>query len=351
MSGETFGDVFVSKYDSGGTRLWTQKDGKREDSDKSAAVSADGMAVYISGHTFGSLGGPNAGVTDAFVSKYGIACEDVVQNAVHAEASGGVIKISFTPRFGLTLNEAAKVCDCEGFNWLSTIKNPDRWRQWRLSGETPFAEQIIKSDLSVLSDGKLSSSLWEISELGSAPLIDPIIDGTHNMYVVTTEVAPGVWLYGPVPQPGSDSQVYYLNLESSALPHPPTTTEYSDDRTLLFKDEPKDPVWAYTNEYAQFVTQLVGMGKDGIPISWSKIGTNVAWKSNGVTAGDIFYFSTRPGEGPALIAGGVFDVSLDSAVPEPRSSVLFGVLAGATFGWFRRVRTLQGFFHASSTDC
>ena len=37
-------------------------------------MSADGLGnVYISGYTRGSLGGPNAGGTDAFVSKYDAA--------------------------------------------------------------------------------------------------------------------------------------------------------------------------------------------------------------------------------------------------------------------------------------
>ena len=42
--------------------------------DESNGVSADGLGnVYISGYTNGSLGGPNAGNEDAFVSKYDAA--------------------------------------------------------------------------------------------------------------------------------------------------------------------------------------------------------------------------------------------------------------------------------------
>ena len=42
--------------------------------DDSFGVSADGLGnVYISGYTDGSLGGPNAGGDDAFVSKYDAA--------------------------------------------------------------------------------------------------------------------------------------------------------------------------------------------------------------------------------------------------------------------------------------
>jgi hypothetical protein len=64
------GDAFVSKYDAAGSLLWTQQLGTAEN-DVSFAVSADVLGnVYISGVTEGDLGGPNVGTVDAFVSKY-----------------------------------------------------------------------------------------------------------------------------------------------------------------------------------------------------------------------------------------------------------------------------------------
>ncbi len=63
-------DAFTSKYDASGTLLWTEQLGTSSD-DTPTVVSADGLGnVYISGLTEGSLGGTNAGGTDAFVSKY-----------------------------------------------------------------------------------------------------------------------------------------------------------------------------------------------------------------------------------------------------------------------------------------
>jgi len=63
-------DAFVSNFDTLGNLLWTRQLGT-SDWDTSDGVSADGMGnVYISGWTDGSLGGPNAGKSDAFVSKY-----------------------------------------------------------------------------------------------------------------------------------------------------------------------------------------------------------------------------------------------------------------------------------------
>ncbi len=61
---------FSAKYDASGTLQWTRQLGT-SGSDCGYGVSADGLGnVYISGYTEGSLGGPNAGGWDAFVSKY-----------------------------------------------------------------------------------------------------------------------------------------------------------------------------------------------------------------------------------------------------------------------------------------
>ena len=63
-------DVFVSKMDASGGLLWSRQIGTSS-GDFGAGVSADGFGnVYVSGYTEGSLGGPNAGDWDAFVTKY-----------------------------------------------------------------------------------------------------------------------------------------------------------------------------------------------------------------------------------------------------------------------------------------
>ena len=63
-------DGFVSKYDAAGALQWTRQIGTGSD-DYGLSVSADGLgSVYISGYTYGSLGGPNVGAADAFVTKY-----------------------------------------------------------------------------------------------------------------------------------------------------------------------------------------------------------------------------------------------------------------------------------------
>ena len=63
-------DAFLTKYDATGALLWTRQLGSTADDD-GRNVYADGSGnVYISGFTSGSLQGSNAGLTDAFVSKY-----------------------------------------------------------------------------------------------------------------------------------------------------------------------------------------------------------------------------------------------------------------------------------------
>ena len=53
-----------------GNLLWTRQLGTSF-GDESSHMSADGLGnIYISGYTTGSLAGPNAGGTDAFVGKY-----------------------------------------------------------------------------------------------------------------------------------------------------------------------------------------------------------------------------------------------------------------------------------------
>ncbi len=63
-------DAFLSKYDADGNALWTRQLGTADD-DWSYGVAVDAAGnAYISGYTDGNLGGPNAGGTDAFLSKY-----------------------------------------------------------------------------------------------------------------------------------------------------------------------------------------------------------------------------------------------------------------------------------------
>ena len=63
-------DAFLTKFDPSGTDLWTQQIGTTtHDLSISVAIDVVGNA-YISGYSFGSLGGSNAGSYDAFLTKF-----------------------------------------------------------------------------------------------------------------------------------------------------------------------------------------------------------------------------------------------------------------------------------------
>jgi hypothetical protein len=71
-------DAFISKFDAAGNLVWKSprqvpisRQIGTSAADHGYGVSADGLGnVYMSGSTEGSLGGPNAGGTDAFVTKW-----------------------------------------------------------------------------------------------------------------------------------------------------------------------------------------------------------------------------------------------------------------------------------------
>ena len=63
-------DVFVAKYDTDGSLLWTQQLGSAGyDEGLDIAADSDGN-VYVTGETWGDLGGTNQGSNDAFLAKY-----------------------------------------------------------------------------------------------------------------------------------------------------------------------------------------------------------------------------------------------------------------------------------------
>jgi hypothetical protein len=63
-------DAFLLKYDGSGNLLWSRQFGTSTvDNPDSVAVDASGNA-YIAGEEYGSLSGPNAGSSDAFLTKF-----------------------------------------------------------------------------------------------------------------------------------------------------------------------------------------------------------------------------------------------------------------------------------------
>ncbi len=63
-------DVFLARYDSAGDRLWIRQFGTST-GDSAQALAPDGAGgVMVAGLTTGSLGGPNAGARDVFLARY-----------------------------------------------------------------------------------------------------------------------------------------------------------------------------------------------------------------------------------------------------------------------------------------
>ena len=70
IAGSTDEDAFIIKCDSGGTEQWRRQIGTSE-YDAAHGIAVDGSGnSYITGPTEGDLGGPNQGMRDAFVAKY-----------------------------------------------------------------------------------------------------------------------------------------------------------------------------------------------------------------------------------------------------------------------------------------
>jgi hypothetical protein len=90
-------DAFLSKYDSAGNLIWVKQLGT-VGGDFSQSVSADGLgSVYISGRTYGNLGGPNAGSADVFLSRY--------------DASGALL---WTKQFGTSTDDYGEGVSADG---------------------------------------------------------------------------------------------------------------------------------------------------------------------------------------------------------------------------------------------
>jgi hypothetical protein len=63
-------DAWVIKFDSGGRRLWSRQPGTTDDDEALGVATDTDGSVYVVGSTFGALGGPLKGVQDAWMIKF-----------------------------------------------------------------------------------------------------------------------------------------------------------------------------------------------------------------------------------------------------------------------------------------
>ena len=110
LSGPSNGqdDAFIGKYDPAGNLQWTKQLGTAaNDYAYGVAIDSRGNALVV-GATQGSLGGPNAGGYDAFLSKY--------------DAAGN---LKWTRQFGTSGNDFANGISTDGFgNFYVTGNSP-----------------------------------------------------------------------------------------------------------------------------------------------------------------------------------------------------------------------------------
>lgn len=71
--GGFYTDVWLALYDSAGNEIWERRFGSISWDDAYAAAPDGSGGVYIAGETWGNLGGPMAGSTDAWVARYDAA--------------------------------------------------------------------------------------------------------------------------------------------------------------------------------------------------------------------------------------------------------------------------------------
>ena len=88
-------DVFLAKYDASGNQVWIRQTGTAEFEYATGVAVAAGGNAYITGATYGNLGGPNAGSADSFVARYGVlpcsTLADIAGGGPGGQAGDGII--------------------------------------------------------------------------------------------------------------------------------------------------------------------------------------------------------------------------------------------------------------------
>ena len=203
ISGETNGsiggqssagsvDAFVRKYDASGNTLWTRQLGTSS-TDLSASVATDASGnVFISGYTFGSLGGQSSvGGGDAFVSKYdalgnplwtrqfGTSDYDV-SLGVAADTDGNVFITGFTEGdlYGPNAGDAGTY---DAFlSKYDTLGNPVWTRQLGTSSLDASWAAATDANGNILISGETNGSIGGQSSAGSVDAFVRKYDASGN---------------------------------------------------------------------------------------------------------------------------------------------------------------------------
>ncbi len=101
------GEIILARYDSNGNQLWFREFGTNQTDAGTGAAPDDAGGVFVSGWTFGDMGGPNAGSADIFLARYNSAGDRLWMkqfgtsagekaNALAPDGAGGVVLTGFT---------------------------------------------------------------------------------------------------------------------------------------------------------------------------------------------------------------------------------------------------------------
>jgi hypothetical protein len=355
-TGDLFGtnagnsDVFVAKYSSTGSVLWTRQFGTQEE-DWGCSVSADAAGnVYCGGHTCGNLAGQLTSQQDAFVAKY-----DSAGNQVWLQQFG---MRTYNPCFSVVADTASNVyATGQNYDFTPTagVSNDNAFlRKFSPSGSVLWTKQLdlaqsVGTDVTtdaignVFVAGEVSHStvfvakydtsgnaVWTRSVANSTFCGGVASDGKGNVYVsgsgyhtngydafLTKYDANGDLVWNRVFDSGMDDKSFGLAFDPAGDVY---LTDIGDSSLFVVKyDADGNRIWA----------QQFGNSEDG----------SMAYGCAASDTDSVFITGYTTGNLAGQNAGGQ-DAFLAkvSAVPEPATLALLGMggIGFAAYVWCRR---------------
>jgi hypothetical protein len=267
-----------------------------------------------------------------------LTSEHMLTNAINAAqdvridpADPGRIIISYSPPFGLSLDDAAIICGVHHFNWEQIVRGPSHW-QWYVgrdiafdNNDNPLFQRDPISGKLMHTGGQLNGTEVDLDPavgvnsqaLGSKGFFDPILRPLGNesyvLFIDNNQV--GDSFYEAINQFWADQFTPYLNeipadwAQYSGVYGPGGTKSPME---LEFRDRPNIPKTWFSgpNQFLTFVTELVGVHSNLATERFPYSGTRVKWRSNATTASVIGVFHPGLGIPQGIESGGIFSVEV-----------------------------------------
>jgi hypothetical protein len=332
ITGMTFGDLggprigerdaFLSKFDSGGNELWTTQIGTSEwEQGWSVAVDASSNA-YITGWTKGDLGGPNARSADAFLGKFDTDGNEVWMTQI------GTILWDAGHSVAVDASGNAYISGATGYNLGGVNSNPGKSDAF-----------LSKFD----SDG---NGIWT-TQIGTSPYDDSYgvaVDASGNSYITgytegdLAEPNAGIWDVFVSKFDSDGSEVWTTQIG---------TSEWDSGRSIS--------VDIFGNAYITGFTRgdiggpnagdidafLIKFDSGGNELWSTQLGTSTYDTSSGIamdTSGNVYISGTTDGDLGGPSAGGYDAFLVKYEVPEPATLVL---MAGGLPFLLKRKRVIR----------